>query len=481
MASPRFPGVYADRVNRGSLVWRRLLIASFALGLFLLFDIALFGWLIFRSLSQREIEEVLLETRLEAESLADRIAGSTEGRGDDLYTAIATQAVAQSYIDALLREREYVQSVEVRDRQGRLIYTVTTEARIPVEPGLEVPLDSPELVSGAELRREIVSEESFQYDVPDIQVPIGDVGTLQVGVDPAVLRSRIETLRRDLVGEASLIGALTVVLLLSAYVIIWWLYRRSRRLEQQAAEAERMAYIGTLASGLAHEIRNPLNALSLNMQMLGEEMAGGGGRGGTGGTGSRLIDITRAEIGRLERLVTDFLSYARPRPVELEEVPAAELLERTRQLLTGATRCHGTRIEIVDSTPGARLRVDPGQVRQLLLNLAHNALAATAGSGRPPVVRLRAARRSTAAVLAVEDNGSGIAPGDLERVFDLFYSTRKGGTGLGLAIVDRIAKNHGGKIEIDSEPGRGTTVSVVLPDAVVGETAPAHALAPGEA
>jgi signal transduction histidine kinase len=464
-------------VDRGSLVSRRLLVASLAFGLFLLFDIALFGWLIFRSLSQREIERVLLETRLEAETLAEQIAGSTAGRGDDLYTALATEAVAETYIDALLREREFVHSVEVRDREGRLVYTLTTEALVPVDPGFEVPLDSPELAPGSGPQREVLREESFTYEVPDIQVPIGDVGTLQVGVDPEALRVRIDALRRDLTREASAIGAVTVALLVSAYLTIWLLYRRSRRFEHQAAEAERMAYIGTLASGLAHEIRNPLNSLSLNMQMLGEELGGAG----AGGSGRRLLEITRGEIGRLERLVTDFLSYARPRPPELEEVPAPELLERTRQVLCGAARSRGVRIETVDATGGARLRVDPAQVRQLLLNLAHNALAATEGSGRPPVVRLTAERRGAAAVLAVEDNGVGIPPAELDRVFDLFYSTRKGGTGLGLAIVDRIAKNHGGRVEAASEPGRGTTFSVVLPDAVVGATAPAHDPAPASA
>lgn len=450
-------------VKRGSIVSRRLLVASLALGLFLLLDIALFGWMIFRSLSQREVEEVLLETRLEAETLAEQIAGSTEGRGD-LFTALASETVVQRSMDAL-REREIVHSLEVRDREGRLVYAVNTEVLIPKEPDLALPLDSPELAPGSEVETEVLSQESFSYEVPDVQVPIGDIGTLQIGVDPEALRVRIEKLRRDLIREASVIGAVTVALLSSAYLIIWALYRRSRRFEVQAAEAERMAYIGTLASGLAHEIRNPLNSLSLNMQMLGEELPDAG----AGGSGARLLEITRGEIGRLERLVTDFLSYARPRPPELEEVPAAELLERTRQVLCGAARNHGVKLEAIDSTGGARLLVDPAQVRQLLLNLAQNALAATEERGRAAVVRLRAERRGTSAVLAVEDNGAGIPAADRERVFDLFYSTKKGGTGLGLAIVDRIAKNHGGRVELESEPGKGTVFSVLLPGAVVGE------------
>jgi signal transduction histidine kinase len=102
-------------------------------------------------------------------------------------------------------------------------------------------------------------------------------------------------------------------------------------------------------------------------------------------------------------------------------------------------------------------------MRQLLLNLAQNALAAveeTPGGGR---VLLAAERRGPAVELVVEDNGRGIPAEDLERIFDVFYSTRKGGTGLGLAIVERIARNHDGEVRVASEPGRGTTVRVVLP------------------
>ena len=297
-------------------------------------------------------------------------------------------------------------------------------------------LDSAEM--GGEVEEQVVAEETFSYEVPDIEVPIGNVGTLQVGIDPEALSQRIETLRGHLIREAAFIGGVSVALLLSAGTIIWWLYRRSRRLEQQASEAERMAYIGTLASGLAHEIRNPLNSLSLNMQMLEEELEAAGAK--SSGSGGRLLEITSTEIERLERLVTDFLTYARPRPTEVEPVPAAELLERTREVLTGAARARGVTVEVRDLTGGADLAVDRAQVGQLLLNLAYNGLAATEGVGRRPLLRLTARRRGGAAVLEVEDNGSGIPPEARERMFEIFYSTRKGGTGLGLAIVDRIAR-----------------------------------------
>jgi signal transduction histidine kinase len=460
---------------------RRLLIASVVFGLFVLFDIALFGWLIFRSLSQREIERVLLETRTEAESLAKQIARRAERQGKDLYTAVAVERETQTYIDSILRQREIVKSVEIRDKNGVLVFKSSSQADAlvnqppagpPVGPPLEVPsLGSAELPSHVEKK---TSEwESGPYQVPDVRVPIGDFGELQIGISAPELAKRIVTLRRELIQQAAFIGVVSIVLLLTAYAAIWLLLRRARRLEAQAAEAERMAYIGTLASGLAHEIRNPLNSLNLNMQMLEEELDE---TGGAAPSGKRLLGITRSEISRLERLATDFLAYAKPRPLELEEVPAVRLLERIPQILAGEIQKRRAQAAVEDRSGGARVRVDASQINQLLLNLVQNALLAAEESGRPPVVRLTAQRQGPWVLLDVADNGTGIPPEEQPKIFDLFYSTRKGGTGLGLAIVDRIARAHGGRMTVDSTPGRGTVMTLELPAVTTPEPAPQAAL-----
>jgi two-component system sensor histidine kinase HydH len=282
-----------------------------------------------------------------------------------------------------------------------------------------------------------------------------------VGISQEEMQRRSETLRSELVRKISFVGLVTIFVLLLAYLIIWGLWKRGRRLEEQALEAEKMAYIGTLASGLAHEIRNPLNSLTLNMQLLEEEMGGAL----SNGSSRRLMSITRSEIGRLERLVTDFLSYAKPSPLELEIMPAVTLLERCRELMAEELRSLGARLSIEDGSAGCSVEVDLGQMSQLLLNLVHNALLATEESGREPEVQLSVHREGARVVLEVRDRGVGIPRGELNRIFDLFYSTRKGGTGLGLAVVQRIAQNHGGEVEVQSVVGEGTAVRVLLPSA----------------
>ncbi len=441
---------------------RRLLIASVVLGLFVFLDLGLLGWLIFRSLSEREVQRVLTETRQEAEGLAERLEGRAKLEGDDLYTATAKEREVQTYIDSIMKRKELFQVVEIRDREGKLVFRDRFERDMEFEPEL-----GPRIESGEAPTRVVdTREETYPVNLPieslyNLDVPIGELGILHVGISQEEMQRRSETLRSELVRKISFVGLVTIFVLLLAYLIIWGLWKRGRRLEEQALEAERMAYIGTLASGLAHEIRNPLNSLTLNMQLLEEEMGGAL----SNGSNRRLMSITRSEIGRLERLVTDFLSYAKPSPLELEILSAVTLLERCRELMAEELRSLGARLSIEDGSDGSSVEVDLGQMSQLLLNLVHNALLATEESGREPEVQLSVHREGARVVLEVRDRGVGIPRGELNRIFDLFYSTRKGGTGLGLAVVQRIAQNHGGEVEVQSVVGEGTAVRVLLPSA----------------
>ncbi|HEV7671332.1 MAG TPA: ATP-binding protein [Thermoanaerobaculia bacterium] len=467
-----------------SLTSRRLLLATVAFGIFLLLDIALFGWLMFRSLSEREIQRALGETRTEAESLARQIAKNAETH-KNLFTAVAVERETQTYIDSILARRDIVRTVEIRDKSGVLVLRDQrhTEVFDPQGP----LIGSPELPRGAPRQR--VTQRRFETpvaaplapataDAPNVRVPIGSLGVIEIGISQSELAKRTSSLRAELIRQTGLISVLTIALIGSAYAIILTLLRRARRLEIQAAEAERLAYIGTLASGLAHEIRNPLNSLNLNMQMLEEEIEDRA----PAGSGRRLLAITRSEIGRLERLVTDFLSYAKPRALERAEMPAVALCEKVSEILAGEIQRRGAQLLVEDRSAGARITVDASQMTQLLLNLVQNALNATEEVARPVLklaVRLveRPAGRSDRSdgrqvAIEVSDNGIGIPADELPKIFDLFYSTRKGGTGLGLAIVERIAKAHGGSVRIESRPEQGTTVAVLLPLALPA-TAPA--------
>lgn len=436
-----------------------LLTVTVLLGVFLLLDIGLFAWLIFRSLSQKEIERVLLETRQEAEGLAGKIAGRAEAVGD-LFTAVAVERETQTYIDSMLRQRELVETVEVRDRHGVLVARGRSQLVLP-QPETPPPA-SPETAG----RLPEIETRSFERQSRyEVSVPIADVGVLRLGISTEEMGRRIGVLRGDLLRQTGAVALATVVLLSLAYVLIRRLIERGRQLEAQAVEAERLAALGALAAGLAHEIRNPLNSLSLNMQLLEEDLPPEDGAGDR----RRLLSITRSEIGRLDRLVSDFLAYARPRPLRREPWPAGGLLEEARALLAPEVRGRGGELTVEDATRGAVVAVDPEQIAQLLLNLVQNALHAADGTGRAPRVQLGARLAGGDVVLDVSDNGPGVPAEEREKVFELFYSTRKGGTGLGLAIARRIARAHGGDLGVGAAEGGGAVFSVRLP--VAGATA----------
>jgi len=441
-------------------------ILTAAVGGFLVLDLALFAWLIFRSLSQRELDRVLLEARQEAQDLAARLHGSAERTGGDLFTAIALEQETQAYIDSVLRQRRIVQTVEITDANGVLVMKQRREAEAELgapaaAADRELPEALPRVVSPAvERRREgevVVADDDLGS--LDVSVPIGAFGSLRIGLSPIEMDRRIAQLRGDLVRQTTIIGGLTGLLVLLAVGLMSVLIRRGERLETQAAEAERLAYVGTLAAGLAHEIRNPLNSLNLNMQLLEEDLPGGE----IGEASRRVVSVTRAEIGRLERLVSEFLAYARPRPLRLSEVAAIDLLIAVKEVLAGQISQRGADVRIVDDSEEASVRVDEEQIRQLLLNLLQNALAATEDTGRRADILLLARREGQRVELEVHDNGRGIPPEERTRIFEAFYSTRKGGIGLGLAIARRIAQAHGGTLTCESDFGFGSRFSLSLP------------------
>lgn len=216
---------------------------------------------------------------------------------------------------------------------------------------------------------------------------------------------------------------------------------RLARLQQQ----EKLAAIGTLAAGLAHEIRNPLNGAQLHLTFLERALR-------RGDSGPQLLDavtVVGDEMKRLGALVSDFLDFARPRPLSLETVSLQPLFERVLQLVDAQARAAGVALALDLPTTSIELDADPAKLEQVLLNLVQNGIEALAG--RRGHVVLRARRQPRFVVLEVEDDGPGVPEGS--PIFDAFFSSKPRGTGLGLSIAHRIVTDHGGSIDVDSRPG----------------------------
>ncbi|MBX3260503.1 MAG: PAS domain S-box protein [Labilithrix sp.] len=229
--------------------------------------------------------------------------------------------------------------------------------------------------------------------------------------------------------------------------------RIARERQQQV---KRLAAVGTLAAGLAHEIRNPLNGARLHVSFLERALA----REGGSAEALEAVHVVGDEIQRLARLVTEFLDFARPQRLVCAQVDARALSERAIQLVDAAARAGHVTIGVDFPARPLTFDGDAQRLEQVLLNLLQNAVEALVPKGGGTVT-VRARREPRHVWIEIEDDGPGVPPGD-PSIFDAFYSTKPTGTGLGLAIVHRIVTDHGGNIDVDSHPGR-TRFRVTLP------------------
>ena len=231
---------------------------------------------------------------------------------------------------------------------------------------------------------------------------------------------------------------------------------RWKEMEEQMKRTEKLAAVGQLAAGLAHEIRNPMASISGAIQLFKDE--GGFDNPNT----ERLMNIIITESNRLNRLISDFLLYAQPPKARRERVDLAKVVKDTLELFFHSPEYrHG--IELIERIEdGVMVPCDPQQIQQVLWNLLLNAVEAMDGKGTLRV-ELSKDSETESAVLRVEDTGVGMSQEEVERIFEPFFTTKERGTGLGLSIVHKIIELHHGSIAVRSRKGEGSVFTITLP------------------
>jgi signal transduction histidine kinase len=224
--------------------------------------------------------------------------------------------------------------------------------------------------------------------------------------------------------------------------------------EQRLIRSERLAAVGKIAAQITHEVRNPLSSIGLNAEMLEEE---------TSGEAKQLARAIVKEVDRLTEITEEYLRFARlPRP-RLEREDLGAIVSSLLSFMRPELEARGVRLESRLDATLPPVAADEQQLRQALLNLMRNAAEAM-GDGGTLTIATRAVGGGDARAieLTIEDTGEGIAPENLSKIFDPFFSTKEGGTGLGLALTQQIIVEHGGRIEVKSDPGNGTTFIIRL-------------------
>jgi PAS domain S-box-containing protein len=229
------------------------------------------------------------------------------------------------------------------------------------------------------------------------------------------------------------------------------------RLEAQLRRSDKLAALGTLSAGVAHEVKNPLHALGLNLHLLQAELASAP----PDRNAVRVyIDVLRSELQRLDRIVENFLRFSRPSVPEIKPVDIIALVERVLGLVAFEAAGHGVGIETHLDPKLATVPGDEGQLSQVFLNVIINALQAMPNGGSLAVT---SRKDGDWAEVAVKDTGPGIADDIVPHVFDPYFTTRPSGVGLGLAIAHRIVQGHQGSLDAQSHVGSGTTMIIRLP------------------
>jgi signal transduction histidine kinase len=223
-------------------------------------------------------------------------------------------------------------------------------------------------------------------------------------------------------------------------------------IEEQLRRAEKLSTLGEMAAVLAHEIRNPLGSIRGTAEILKDDYKPGDPK-------HEFIEIQIKETERLNRVVEDFLRMARPQPAEMSRCSLVEELETVVTLVARDAHDRGVTLRLEPFTGAAIVQADGEKLRQAFLNIVINALQATPSGGKVTIALQTA---DSGYQINVSDSGAGIDEESLAKIFEPFFTTKPDGTGLGLAITKKIVEGHSGTLNISSEPGKGTTVTVTL-------------------
>lgn len=302
----------------------------------------------------------------------------------------------------------------------------------------------------------VIHEESLAI-ASFLEIPGAPRSMVILGMSMAEETGILNESRRHIILSTGLMVMIGLLAMAVLYIMQDRHIRKVRQMSSQLNKAKRLSSLGKLGAGMAHEIRNPLNAISMAAQRLakehpevGEKKAGY----------DRITEVIALETIRLNNLVDDFLTLSSSGKLRLKRDKIKAVVSRVLFLLKPEAAGKKITIDILNDGGEREVLIDPDRLEQALLNIVHNAINAIGMDG---VIGISLADKKGHTIIRITDNGPGIRQEDLDNIFDPSFTTRVKGVGLGLAIAHEIISAHEGRIRVESEEGKGTTFEIVLP------------------
>lgn len=422
-------------------------------------------------MQRQQIAEIEHIYRQQIDQLARRIEDETAASRQE-FSSFVAQGLFDIQARQILETSQDTVRIELSDLRttsGTLI--ITNEAGRVTAAQMET----------ADLPRTL--HEGFQLLSRPIYLEGQRVGIVNLVLNSNRILERVRATSAQMRRSLESLTVIMLVVLVATCLLLWKVFRRQVRLLERNARLGQMAYVGQLAGGLAHEIRNPLHAMNINLQVAEEEIEDP--RADSPAKVRSILRRLRGEVGELNLALTQFLEFARPERSAPEWVDLREVLGAVLSPARGRLEAIGGHLRLVvdpafsgEANGGrapldTRARIQAASIRQAITNVVGNAVQAleerAADPARPAgwtpelVVHLGTARHGELFTLAIADNGPGIDVANLARIFDVFFSTRQGGSGFGLAISRRAFADHKGTITASSRPGAGATFTMTLP------------------
>ena len=418
-------------------------------------------------------QKALLLAEELGQKTTENIQGLFDKKGNETLQTLRSDKRLAQQLELTLKANNSVIAACIVDSQGNVVIESFGNNKMAYklhdgEKELNAEINTPDpsnfTALGIRLRQIDPTLELKPVEVP-IMKNEARMGRLRLLISQSDIYNDIEAAARQInrllwSAQFAFVGVLALALYLMAR-----LFRRQMHLLEENEKLDRMAYVGTLASGLAHEIRNPLNAMSMNVSIAEEEVAADG-NGSNSETANRALGMLRREIGRLNRSVTSFMEFAHPAVDRREKTRLRPLIDEVVDLLKPQVEETGTQVEI-DISDDTELLADFSGLRQVIYNVVLNAIQAMSENRKDGGVNrliIGGRRESAQWLLWIEDNGPGVSAGDEERIFEVFHSTKAAGSGFGLSIARAVIASHDGEIRAMRGENGGLRIEITLPD-----------------